>query len=700
MTSHPPDAHPPDISPFDSQVEHGSERDDGANRLENTIWLISSNLALQDQLKQYLTPIPQGKVSFDTGKAVLSQLNRLFQVAADNVKPPPSFPQPVGLMLIASDLVDMTGISLLKRIRQKYPNLKAAALIIGDEESLQSSSQDPQVLRESAFQAGAADCLLPPLIAAEIQIKVGNFLELQSTLVRQLSPSTSPQISPAVVDETIEERPGSEQLQDDYIQTLESENQYLKIILDNLPQQVFWKDRNLRFLGCNQRWAEAAGISHPSAILGKTDFDLVPNGDLAQKFQDKDQYVLTTGSVLEETIAKVKADSEGNRRWLDVTRQPLLDTHNQQIGVMGVINDVTQQYEAEERLRLAEEKYREIFENAVEGLFQISTEGQFLSVNPALARLYGYSSPAEMIQEVTNLDDQIYSQPKRRQEILAYLQQFSELTDFESLVRRKDGQRFWVSENIRQVQNDEGEILYLEGSVTDVTEKRQAEMNLRKQRQQSERLLLNILPQMIAQRLKTSPGLVADNFKEATVLFADIVGFTEWASQIDVSELVKVLNNIFSEFDLLAEEIGIEKIKTIGDAYMAVSGVPTPIENHAERMAEMALRMQEVIGQFYRRSHSGKEPFRLRIGMHSGAVSAGVVGLRKFFYDLWGDTVNVASRMESQGTPGRIQVTHETYLLIKDKFYLEFRGEFKIKGKGTMQTYWLLGQKPETTDEE
>ncbi|MEM9245791.1 MAG: adenylate/guanylate cyclase domain-containing protein, partial [Cyanobacteria bacterium P01_F01_bin.153] len=284
-------------------------------------------------------------------------------------------------------------------------------------------------------------------------------------------------------------------------------------------------------------------------------------------------------------------------------------------------------------------------------------------------------------------------------EILAYLDQFSELTDFESLVQRKDGQRIWVSESIRQITDDNDNVLYLEGSVKDVTEKRQAEMNLRKQRQQSERLLLNILPQMIAQRLKKSPGLVADNFSESTVLFADIVGFTEWASQTNVSELVTVLNKIFSEFDLLAEKIQIEKIKTIGDAYMAVSGVPIPVKDHAERMAEMALEMQVAIQQFSRRSPTGDEPFRLRIGIHSGPVSAGVVGLHKFFYDLWGDTVNVASRMESQGTPGRIQVTHETYLLLRDRFELEFRGKFQIKGKGAMQTYWLLGRKSENTAE-
>ena len=437
-------------------------------------------------------------------------------------------------------------------------------------------------------------------------------------------------------------------------------------------------------------------MSDPNLLVGKTDFEIVDDSVLAAEFQAKDRQVLETGISIEERMMKAKVGEDGVRRWLDVTRHLLRDESGTKIGVLGVINDVTQQRDAEERLRLAEEKYRTIFENAVEGLFQITLDGTFISVNPALAKLYGYSSSDEMIQEVDDIDTQIYVQSKRRQEILTYLQQFSELTDFESLVKKKDGKRIWVSESIRQVTDETGKVLYLEGSVKDVTEKRHAEMNLRKQRQQSEQLLLNILPQMIAQRLKKSPGLVADNFSEATVLFADIVGFTEWASQTSVSELVTVLNKIFSEFDLLAEKLEVEKIKTIGDAYMAVSGVPNPTPDHAEKMARMALEMQAAIGHFSRHSHRGEEPFRLRIGMHSGPVSAGVVGLRKFFYDLWGDTVNVASRMESQGTPGRIQVTHETYLLLRERFELEFRGEFQIKGKGNMKTYWLLGQKLET----
>ena len=675
------------------------------------IWVISNQSALSGELIQKLPSTVQSTTIFHSGQSALAQLAQISK--SQNLASSPFLTQTtqkisqqsVELLFVAMDLGDMDGVEFLAQFKEHYPDFSAPIVIVNGDPSDSSDGQELAshlAIKNNVFRAGAIDYLTLPIVAAELEAKVSVFLKLSHTLTSMPGEDNSSN-NQVLQNKSGEQKIGYENSQISHdqrenLQKLAIENCYLRIILDNLPQQVFWKDNDLKFVGCNQRWANAVGIRDESEIIGKTDFDMVDNPALAQQFQSKDRKVLETGTAIEESMEKAKIDQNGVQRWLDVTRQPLLDKNGKSLGIVGVINDVTKQRQAEEQLRLAEEKYRAIFENAVEGLFQASVEGKFISVNPALAQLYGYASPQEMIEEIEHIDSQIYVQSKRRQEILAYLDQFSELTDFESLVQRKSGQRIWVSESIRQVTDDNGDILYLEGSVKDVTEKRQAEMNLRKQRQQSERLLLNILPQMIAQRLKKSPGLVADNFSESTVLFADIVGFTEWASQTNVSELVTVLNKIFSEFDLLAEKIQIEKIKTIGDAYMAVSGVPIPVADHAERMAEMALEMQVAIKQFSRRSPTGNEPFRLRIGIHSGPVSAGVVGLHKFFYDLWGDTVNVASRMESQGTPGRIQVTHETYLLLRDRFELEIRGEFQIKGKGAMKTYWLLGRKSENSE--
>ena len=184
--------------------------------------------------------------------------------------------------------------------------------------------------------------------------------------------------------------------------------------------------------------------------------------------------------------------------------------------------------------------------------------------------------------------------------------------------------------------------------------------------------------------------LIADHFDEVSVLFADLVGFTEFSAQKSPTQLVEILNGIFCEFDRLSESRGLEKIKTIGDAYMVVGGLPTPRDDHGEAIALLALEMQAALTQFNLKIG---ENFQLRIGMHSGSVVAGIIGISKFSYDLWGDTVNVASRMQSNGESGKIQVTAATYERLKDMFVFEERGMVEVKGKGKMLTYWLLDQR-------
>jgi adenylate cyclase len=215
----------------------------------------------------------------------------------------------------------------------------------------------------------------------------------------------------------------------------------------------------------------------------------------------------------------------------------------------------------------------------------------------------------------------------------------------------------------------------------------------------SERLLLNVLPYSIAERLKGRPEVIADSFTEViadsfaevTVLFADIVEFTRFSEGVSAKVLVDVLNDIFTRFDSIADNRGLEKIKTIGDAYMAAAGLPVPVTDHAIRAAHMALDMIEAMDRF--NEHSGYN-LRVRIGINTGAVVAGVIGKRKFLYDLWGDVVNTASRMESQGVAGRIQLTDTTRQRLNDSFMLEKRGAIDVKGKGEMHT-WLLNSRGE-----
>ena len=204
-------------------------------------------------------------------------------------------------------------------------------------------------------------------------------------------------------------------------------------------------------------------------------------------------------------------------------------------------------------------------------------------------------------------------------------------------------------------------------------------------RERSDTLLYNILPISVADRLKRGE-LVADSFSDASILFADIVDFTLWSANRKPQEVLNALNIIFSRFDALVDKYDLEKVKTVGDAYMIVSGVPSPRKDNVRVIAEMALSMQEVCAEL---RSQGELPFSIRVGIHCGPVVAGVIGNKKIIYDLWGDTVNVASRMESTGAPDRIQASDLVYEKIRNEYEFEKRGSIRVKGRGEMVTYWL-----------
>lgn len=218
------------------------------------------------------------------------------------------------------------------------------------------------------------------------------------------------------------------------------------------------------------------------------------------------------------------------------------------------------------------------------------------------------------------------------------------------------------------------------------------EGKLAKEHEKSESLLLNILPKVIARQLKGTKTLIADHQDNVTVLFADIVNFTQSVKNLHPDDLIAMLDEIFGEFDLIVGRHQVEKIKTIGDEYMAAAGVPEAREDHCELVAEVALEMMAAMKDVF--SHKYKE-LDLRIGIHTGPVVAGVIGRKKFIYDLWGDTVNIASRMESHGLKGKIQVTREVRERLRSGYLFEYRGEIDIKGKGMMPAYFLTGRSTE-----
>ena len=217
-----------------------------------------------------------------------------------------------------------------------------------------------------------------------------------------------------------------------------------------------------------------------------------------------------------------------------------------------------------------------------------------------------------------------------------------------------------------------------------------AEESLQLEREKSDSLLHNILPQFIAKRLKEKHEIIADGIPNASVLFADLVGFTKLSENLSPKQLVNQLNEVFSEFDKISEKYGLEKIKTIGDAYMVSGGLNYKEEEHLSNLAEMAIEMLEFITD---RNKKVNYKLEIRIGIHIGPLVAGVIGIKKFAYDIWGDTVNLASRMESHGIPGKIHVSEQVKNLLDEKFQFKLRGKIEVKGKGLVTTYFLIKKK-------
>lgn len=461
------------------------------------------------------------------------------------------------------------------------------------------------------------------------------------------------------------------------IQVAESGQQALELIPERLPAlvllDIILPDIDGYTL-CQRLKTNPLTAEIPVIVLSS----LVDSLDKVKAFQAGASDYITKPFAVQEVLVRVQNQLNLAQQRQQLSRQNAL-----------LVQEVLERTQMENALIAAEINYRSIFENATVGIFKASVSGKLISVNSSMASLYGYDSAEEMVATVDDISRQIYLQPQRRAELVVYLNRFDKITDAESEVFRKDGSIFWVSEDIWKVWDKDGTFLHYEGIVHDTSERRQMETELRQQRQQADRLLVNILPYRIAQRLKGGARTIAENLDQVSVLFADLVDFTAASSEMTPRQLVKMLNEVFSMFDQLAEFHRLEKIKTIGDAYMVAGGLPTPNDDHAEAIAQFALDICDAIQQFQR--PDGKA-FQIRVGINTGSVVAGVIGRRKFAYDLWGDTVNLASRMEATGEAQRIQVTPHLYERLKDKFQFEPRGYITVKGRGQMMTYWLVGR--------
>jgi PAS domain S-box-containing protein len=397
------------------------------------------------------------------------------------------------------------------------------------------------------------------------------------------------------------------------------------------------------------------------------------------------QTVVSSGvkelAILANYFTEMNQQIQQNNQVFEAYSQELqqqLDSKTEQLE-----KEIRDRHIVEQQLHTSERKMRAFFEAMTDIILVLDTDGNFeiAPTNPSVL----YDPDTDIIGltiEHFFIEENFQALQDNIKRVLETHQTFN--FDYRLTV---DTEEKWFAARVSPM--SETSVIWV---ARDISDRKEAELALHIAQQQSESLLLNILPKTIAEQLKQSTDAIAEHFDEVSILFSDIVGFTPLSARLSPIDLVKLLNDMFSKFDKLAEKYQLEKIKTIGDAYMVAAGLPLKRANHAQAIAEMALDMQASIQHF---SSNNGEEFQIRIGIHSGPVIAGVIGKKKFIYDLWGDTVNVASRMESSGTPGKIQISSDTYELLKDRYIVEKRGQISVKGKGEMITYWLLGRKSE-----
>jgi len=411
-----------------------------------------------------------------------------------------------------------------------------------------------------------------------------------------------------------------------------------------------------------------------SEQVGKTLHELLPTAQADTCLS----YVQSSLATQQTVNFEYSLFINGQQVWFSANISPLSKSQ-----VIWVARDISNQKILEDKLRDSYAQLNTLLESMTDIILVIDSQANNIKVAPTNPqRLYSFDV------DIISPTIEQFLIGERTETFLSQIQQALEtkqIVNFEYNLPVNESE-YWFFASIAPISEDS--VIWV---ARDISDRKLAEEELLLEKERSEQLLLNILPEAIANRLKSDSSVIAESFNEVTILFADLVGFTSLSAKLQPIELVNLLNQIFSDFDQLVEELGLEKIKTIGDAYMVAGGLPIPRIDHAEAIADLALAMLNIIQQF---QLSTDEELQIRIGINTGMVIAGVIGKKKFIYDLWGDAVNVASRMESHGIPGYIQVTSATYERLKHKYLFENRGQIHVKGKGEMMTYFLTGKKP------
>jgi PAS domain S-box-containing protein len=389
---------------------------------------------------------------------------------------------------------------------------------------------------------------------------------------------------------------------------------------------------------------------------------------------------------------RVISEKDGKTRWVNDKAFPVKNADGQVYRVVGTVKDITEEKRLIEELKESDEKFFQVT-NHIDDVFWMTDpkKSDQLFISKAYETIWGRS--LESLREDPESFLKAIHEEDRKKVLDALPNQIHGTYDIEyRVISKKDGKTRWVNDKAFPVKNALGQIYRVVGIVKDITEEKRLFQELTYEKEKAEGLLENILPKAIIEELKNrgriqeEPKIIGKKIESASVLFADIVGFTELSGRLDAETLVRLLNGIFSTFDHLLEKFKVEKIKTIGDAYMLAGGVPFYDPNHAISVAKIAIEMKNQLIKFNRENN---QDFQIRMGIHSGPLVAGVIGIKKYIYDIWGDTVNIASRMESHGIPSEIQVTKDFADLVRENFLLEPRGSIDVKGKGKIETFLL-----------
>jgi PAS domain S-box-containing protein len=469
--------------------------------------------------------------------------------------------------------------------------------------------------------------------------------------------------------------------------------QLAQLLLNSTGEGIYGIDLDGCCTFANPACLRILGFATEDELLGRNMHDLVhhtlPNGDAYPMTDCQIYRAFREGKGIHvdtEVMWRSDGTSFHTEYWSYPTHQD-----DELVGSVLTFTDISERRRAEKRLVDSEAQVRLLLNSTGEGIYGIDLDGNCTFANPACLHILGFDSEDALLgRKMHNLvhhtkpDGSEYPM-EECQIYLAFRDGRGVHVDSEVMFR-EDGTRFpaeYWSYPMEQDGKPVGSVL----TFVDITERKKLERSLRSERDRANELLLNVLPAEIAEQLKTHPGkTIAQEFDNITALFSDLVGFTPLSARLSAEDAVELLNEVFTAFDRFASEHQLEKIKTMGDGYMVVAGAPTPRDDHCDAIARLAIDMRDWMNA---RVPDDGIKLRVRIGIESGTAVGAVVGKKKFAYDMWGDAINVASRMESSSEPGRIQIGPAAYKRLHEKYLLDPRGTIDIKGKGQMETWFL-----------